>query len=252
MIRIATALLLLVATCTLITAQRKPEPTLHAELRDRRWVSLKDMLRLYGQARGIVILYNEQKLAGNCDWVSNDREMTGTQIDLFVANALEPFRLVLMHRGGNQYAIIPEAEAETFAPLLTRAELEAANPATWAAVTVQCKNFYWQRLRAGWTNLTMREAHQLPYLHDGAVLCDRVDRLRNWLKLLDELDAGAVREVRAYELPEGVGAVAAVRVLRELFSAGQTFTVSPGGAKVLCRARAEQHVHVAESIAALE
>lgn len=265
MVRFATALAVLICLFATASSQaRKQEATLHAEQQEGKWVWSLDangeievnrLLEHYAVVRDVLIIADPKKISGVVGWTGPARELTDPDFDLFVANGLQNYRLVLVDSGRNQRMVVPAAEAMTYAPVIAIADIEKANPASWAITRFVCKNIDPVVVRSGLMNLTNREGGNVsPFREIGVVISDRVDRLQNILKMAIELDEAGARETVQYGLAEGVEADAAVKALRELFPEqfGPTFAVAPNSNAILARETAHKHGEIRQAIDAMK
>jgi hypothetical protein len=263
MARLMATALVIACALTVSTAQRvKIEPRLVAEERNGEWtwkleasgeIAIAELIRLFAQARNLLVLYDPKKLAGVTAWDGNAQEITGTDIDLFVANALEEFRLVLAPMGSNQYHIIPAALAITQAKFIPVEDLDKANPATWAVTYFHCVNIDPNNLRGKLHAVANREGGIVnPYPGGGVLIGDRVDRIIKMLEIAKVIDAGEKSECRAHALPEGMDVEAAARTLRGLFDTDAKFMVAADGRRIVARVRPHQHDEVATAISSMK
>jgi hypothetical protein len=236
MARWIAVLLVVAAAFSISTAQAgKGKPGISAMLdENRQWVwtlpasgdvAIPDLLELYASCRDVLILFNRNSIAGNTSFCGTDeRKLTGDEIDLFVANCLEDYRLALTKSGEGQYRIMPSAEAITRASTVTEAELESTPAWHWVILVYRPKTIEENSLRGALQNMVSRQGGAIsPVAGGGLLICDRADRVREVHKAAKELDDGLTPETKAYDIAEGVKTDEAIRALRELFSTDQKY-----------------------------
>jgi hypothetical protein len=233
---------------------------------DREWVwvlqengeiSFSDLLTLYSSCRNVVILGDTRKISGTMSFkCPASTELKGNDIDLFVANCLEEYRLLLTKAGGNQYRIIPTAEATTSSRAVTVAELETTPAWQWINLIYQPANVDENALRGALQNLASRQGGSVnPVSGGGLLICDRADRVRELCKVADAIDSAMASEVKAYEAPPGIKADAAIKILHDLFSTAQKFRANPptftrgaGETAIMVRGTSDLHAEVADAL----
>jgi hypothetical protein len=259
---------MIIAALAVATAQpaREKDPIKSEVNEDREWVwtlqengeiPFGDLLALYSSCRNVLILGDARKIQGTMTFrCPADTELKGDDIDLFVANCLEENRLVLTKAGGNQYRIVPAAEAITSSPAITVAELETAPAWQWITLIYHPANIDENALRGALQNLTSRQGGSVnPVVGGGLLICDRTDRVRELYKVANAFDSAMNSEIKAYETPAGIATDDAIKVLRELFATAQKFRMSPptitrgaGETTIMVRGTIDLHAEVAEAL----
>jgi hypothetical protein len=272
MTRWIAACFMIVAAFVVATAQpaKDEKKTIEASVNENKdWVwtlpsegemPINDLLTMYIDCRNLVLIYDPKRMAGLTTFRAPDEtELTGDQIDLFVANSLSEFRMIVIDAGGGQHKLIPSAEAMTTAPVIDVTQLETAPAWKWIILRYHPVNAEANALRAALQNLTTRQGGVTPMANGELLICDRTDRVRELHKLACEFDASMATEIRAHDVPEGVDADKAIKALVELLGSAQkyrmlqpTFTRSPGETRVLVRGNAELHDEVDTALAAMK
>jgi hypothetical protein len=220
-------------------------------------VSVTDLLALYASCRDVLILFNEKAFYGSTSFQGQEnRKLKGDQIDIFVANCLEEFRMALTKAGANQYRIIPSAETITKSSTITEDELAATPAWQWVTLIYRPATIEENSLRGALQNMTSRQGGAInPVAGGGLLICDRADRVREIYKAATTLDEGLTPEIKSHDVPEGVNADDAVKALRDLFGTDQkyryympTFARATGDASVIVRGTAELQAEVAQAL----
>ncbi|MBK8205620.1 MAG: hypothetical protein IPK87_02380 [Planctomycetes bacterium] len=252
----ALALLLLGATAGASQRVKSPsvEPLQDADeavltLPKEDTVPLSDLIQLYVERRGIAIIFNPRSVRGDVKLKAEEqgKELRGTEFDMFVSNALEQFRFVLV-RTITCWTIVPSVEAATATSVLTEGELATADGWSWACVHVALEQAEVNALTGQLRDKVSTYGGLVQPSHPNTlILVERVDRLKLLLPEVRALD-----KAPAYERYQTRDAAAAVKALREQFKGKPaTFTVDPAG-HVVARADTELQGKIADAIAALD
>jgi hypothetical protein len=236
MARWIAVLLVVAAVFSVSTAQLADEKRDIAASLDenRQWVwtlpasgevEITDLLALYASCRDVLILFNQGSIRGTTAYRGTDeRKLTGDEIDLFVANCLEEYRLALTKSGEGQYRVSPSAEAVTRGTTVTEAEIDTAPAWQWVILVYRPKTIEENSLRGALQNMVSRQGGAInPVAGGGLLICDRADRVREILKAAKTLDEGLTPETKSYDIAEGIKTDEAIRALRELFSTDQKY-----------------------------
>ncbi len=216
---------------------------------------MNDILEVYAATRNIKIIYDSRKIGGTSKVAGKEITLTGKEIDLFVANALEEFRMALAFKGAGQYVVIPTAEAGTVAASVREEDLPNASDWLWVSVPFILQNAEPNAVRGTVQNLVSRQGGQVMPNKNVIVVVERADRLREVAKTIRALDEAAKLEVKGYDLPNGVESAAAIKALTALFGADNrdaSFVAQEGTSRVLVRIRVALHPQVQQAINALK
>lgn len=252
------ALALLVLAATTGTSQQAKAPSIGLfqdageavlTLPREDTVPLSDLIQTYVELRGLAIIYNPKWVTGDVKLKADEqgKELRGSEIDMFVSNALEHYRFVLV-RTITCWYIVPSVEAATVTSVLTESELATADDWCWACLHVAVEqadiNAMTDQLRSKVTKLGGMVQLSPP---NTLILVDRVDRLKLLLPEVRAMD-----NAPSYKRYQARDAAAAVKTLREQFKGKPvTFTAAPAG-HVVARADTELQGKIADAIAALD
>jgi type II secretory pathway component GspD/PulD (secretin) len=254
--RALAATMLLAIAFSLSTAQEGEQPDLVLGSTTEA-ISLAELIQLNSEMTGKVFFYNPQQFPGGISVTTSSKGaiVSPEEIDLLLQNSLEEFRLCFLPKG-QQWGIYPTSLAASIAPKIAVQDLEHANPAHWATVTVPLRYAGANAVFTALRNFVDRQGGVVqPVLPSALMICERVDRLRDIVLAVREIDASMATTTVGYPLPEGISAEDAAIALMTLFpeQRGQvaTFAAAPDGGQVLARASVSIQSEIAEAVKAM-
>jgi hypothetical protein len=229
-------------------------------------ITYEALLALYGQARGMRVMYDPKKVLGDIYTAvpEEGHELRGEGIDLFMQDTLSQSKLVLMPGEHGTAFIIPAIEAITLARAVSPTDIETTNAAEWVTYCYIASHVDANTLRASTQNLVSRNGgsvNPVPGHASSLIITERCDRVRQLVKLLKQIDVpGFLTPVaRRYEVPEGVEPQAAKFVVEQLFPTKDeapgphappnvTAAIVPGKRAIIVRAATRDHEQIAKVI----
>lgn len=273
MTRMLPALLIVVFSVAMVSAQAEPSPgpieTRQDELGEWVWtlaaegeVSISDLVALYASCRDSLVVYDPKKLSGTTSFSGPEStDLKGDAIDMFVANSLADYRMSLTRSGKGQFRIIPAVESVTNAPVIEADELDSIPDWQWITLMIRPDSTEANVLRGALQNLTTRQGGVINPVSgvNALLLCDRGDRVKEIYALVKKLDEVNTPEIMKYEIPDGIEPADAIKALQELLDAPRrpgmnvpTFTQAVGKNVVIIRATSKFHEEVAAALAVMK
>jgi hypothetical protein len=148
-------------------------------------------------------------------------------IEALVTNGLDEFKLRLAEISPGRYGIVQVTEALSYLPIVTVEQLGQVPDSKWVTLAYRARIVQARIQRETLSNLMVGESVVGSIEPYTLLLCDRADRLRKIVPILDEIEkAASLREVRLYEAPPGVEAGALSKALADLIPKDRYVPVS--------------------------
>jgi len=217
------------------------------------------LLQPFADANAVQVMYHPAQVRGRVTLQSPEGGKTydASGIEALLGDALETFSLALCEVSTGRFIIVQATEAITYSPAVSPDGLKKLPDQRWATLCYPLKSGEWSDYRHRIPKNRTSSAPAFGGIASMLLFCDRVDRLRAVVTLLDEVAAQlATREIRVYETPPGVDAGSAGRALSGLVGADQEFPppiTSPlaGTRAIVVRALPEQHAMVEQTLGKL-
>jgi hypothetical protein len=176
--------------------------------------------------------------------------LTGRQIDNFVANALDEFRLRLVRNKRGVIEVVRGTDSIRLAPTVEFDGLHSFNPGHVVTCNVPLEHANAQAVRSVLQNLVSRigGAYELGDTR-GVSISDRGDRVRELAALAMAADEQAKSGSRFYALPEGIDRLEAADAMARLFGGIAEFSADEKQQGIVAHAARHLHPAIAQAVA---
>lgn len=223
-------------------------------------VTLELLLSHYVDHSGGTLLFNPHQIRGEVTFTPprGGAEYRGEEIDVLMLNALETFRFGIVERAPKTLAILPAAEMGAHAPTISIEELATVNAGRYYNCLVPLAHADANSITGMARNLTTRQGGMVQPIPSANVvlICDRCDRVRELVALVQEIDARLKPVVRFYEIPAEAAPADAVKLMQQLIpnqpGRENKFAEMPGKHGVIASAPAHVHTHIEAIVAAMK
>lgn len=180
----------------------------------------------------------------------------GDALFMLLQNALAQYRYVLVPHGDG-WAAVTAAEAHKHAPVITRAEVATSADWKWVRVKIELENVDANAAAGALRNLVARQGGAVaPSGRSAIEICERTDRVRELLKVVDQLSGRQKSEITVYPVPAGLTDQDVMHAITAHFARRPGFyfrvEVSPNGSDIDVTGPAHVQAEIARFIEALK
>lgn len=173
----------------------------------------------------------------------------GEALFMLLQNALAQYRHVLVPNGDG-WAAVPATEAHKHLPVITRADVATSADWKWVRVKIELETVGANAAVGALRNLVARQGGAVTASGRSAVeICERTDRVRELLKVVDSLAVRQQAELSVYAVPAGLSDEDVMLAINAHFARRPGFyfraELSPNGSAIDVTGPAHVHAEIA-------